>query len=154
VSGDAGVDIEVTTTGNHGLAVGDMISQTNLASAVYTGLFLVKAIISNTAYENMSAVFGSGKNRMPAEDTLTVYRGFIGAYPNVLLVVEESEVPEFIAAVGELASEEDYQGLLDRYGIRRTDRDFWRYSDEFHAAFKALDPVNYGLLDYNRLENR
>ena len=47
-----------------------------------------------------------------------------------------------------------YQSLLDNYGIRRTDRDFWRYSDELHAAFEKSDPLNYGLLDYNRLENR
>jgi hypothetical protein len=111
-------------------------------------------LIRNTAYENMSAVFGSGKNRMPAEDTLTVYRGFIGAYPNVFLVIDESEVPEFVAGVSKLKTEEDYQSLLDNYGIRRTDRDFWRYSDELHAAFEKSDPLNYGLLDYNRLENR
>lgn len=52
----SGVDIAVTTTGTHGLAVGDIISQTNLTSAVYTGTFIVKAIISTTVYE-VAAVF-------------------------------------------------------------------------------------------------
>lgn len=51
-----GVDIEVTTTGSHGLAVDDVVSQTNLTSAVYTGIFVVKAIISVTQYE-VEAVF-------------------------------------------------------------------------------------------------
>ena len=46
-----GVDIEVTTTGSNLLAVGDIVSHTNLTSAVYTGIFVVKAIISATQYE-------------------------------------------------------------------------------------------------------
>ncbi len=54
----SGVDIAVTTGTNHLLAVGDIISQTNLASAVYTGTFIVKAIISDTIYE-VAAVFSA-----------------------------------------------------------------------------------------------
>ena len=52
----SGTDIAVTTTGSHGLAVGDIVSQTNLAIAVYVGIFEVKAIISPTVYE-VAAVF-------------------------------------------------------------------------------------------------
>jgi len=52
----SGVDIEVTTSDNHLLAVNDIVSQTNLTSAVYTGHFKVKAIISDTEYE-VAAVF-------------------------------------------------------------------------------------------------
>lgn len=51
-----GVDIAVTTGAAHGLAVGDIVSQTNLTSAVYTGYFVVKAKISDTVYE-VAAVF-------------------------------------------------------------------------------------------------
>ena len=54
----SGVDIEVTTSDNHLLAVGDIVSHSNLTSAVYTGHFKVKAIISDTEYE-VAAVFTS-----------------------------------------------------------------------------------------------
>ena len=53
---DSGVDIAVTTSTSHGLSAGDIVSQSNLTSAVYTGFFKVKAIISDTVYE-VAAVF-------------------------------------------------------------------------------------------------
>lgn len=52
----SGVDIAVTTTGSHGLAVGKVISQADLTNPVYEGVFVVKAIISPTIYE-VAAVF-------------------------------------------------------------------------------------------------
>lgn len=54
----SGVDIAVTTGDAHNLAIGDIVSQSNLTSAVYTGHFKVKAIISSTIYE-VAAVFTS-----------------------------------------------------------------------------------------------
>jgi hypothetical protein len=41
-----------------------------------------------------------------------------------------------------------------RFGVRRTSRKFWPLSDEAHLAMKEHDGVNFGLLDYSRLENR
>ena len=43
---------------------------------------------------------------------------------------------------------------MERYGVRRTSREFWRHSDEVIAAHHAAGPIANGLLDYNRLENR
>ena len=53
---DSGVDIAVTTADNHLLEDGDIVSQTNLATAAYVGIFVVKDIISATIYE-VAAVF-------------------------------------------------------------------------------------------------
>ena len=75
-----GVDIEVNTTGNHGLTAGDIISQTGLASAVYTGLFVVKAIISNTAYEVVAVYTATDTGFMDAAATLTCDVGSDGNY--------------------------------------------------------------------------
>jgi hypothetical protein len=63
-------------------------------------------------------------------------------------------LPEFIAAVASLASETDYHQLADRFAVRRTNWDFWAYSDALHEAFRLIDPLEAGQLDYNRLENR
>lgn len=74
---DSGVDIEVTTTGAHGLATGAIVSQTNLADAAYVGVFKVKAIISATEYE-VAAVFtatGTGTMNEPATLTCGVEAG-------------------------------------------------------------------------------
>jgi hypothetical protein len=66
-----GVDIEVTTTGNHGLTLGDVVSQTALTSAVYTGIFVVKAIISATQYEVAAVYTATDTGFMDAATTLT-----------------------------------------------------------------------------------
>lgn len=111
-------------------------------------------LVHNDAYANMSSVFQESKNRMPEEDTLSVIPGFIGAYPNAFYVVDEQELPGFVDAISSLVTEGDYADLLDRYGIRRTNANFWQHSDTVHTAFRNADPVTYGVLDYSRLENR
>jgi len=47
-----------------------------------------------------------------------------------------------------------YEKLFDNFAISRTHPGFWSVSDRLHALHLESDPVNYGLLDYNRLENR
>lgn len=76
----SGVDIAVTTTGAHGLAVGDIISQTNLANAVYVGVFVVKAIINTTIYEVQAVFTATGTGTMDQAATLTVGAEAIGEY--------------------------------------------------------------------------
>ncbi len=111
-------------------------------------------LLRNDARLNITSMFGESKARIPDEDTLSVIPGFIGSYPNAFYVVDESEMKAFVDAITGLRSEDDYSGLLDRYGIRRTNPDFWNNSDTFHAAYRRQYPVASGMLDYNRLENR
>ena len=51
IADGGGGEIAVTTTGVHSLAVGDIISQTNLTDTDYRGVFQVNAINSTTIYE-------------------------------------------------------------------------------------------------------
>lgn len=53
-----------------------------------------------------------------------------------------------------LTSEQDYQQFADRFAVRRTHPEFWRHSDQLHQAYHARAPLEAGLFDYNRLENR
>jgi pyoverdine/dityrosine biosynthesis protein Dit1 len=48
----------------------------------------------------------------------------------------------------------DYRVFADRFAIRRTNEKFWAYSDELHEAYKNMNQVEYGVLDYNRFENQ
>lgn len=112
------------------------------------------SLISNNAHSNVAAMFGESRRRLPDEDTLSVLNGFVGAYPNAFFRVEAAQLPDFVAAVKGLDTEEDYGRLLERYGIRRTDPRFWAHSDALHEAYRRLAPVEAGLFDYNRFENR
>ncbi|MFW2405995.1 MAG: fatty acid cis/trans isomerase, partial [Gammaproteobacteria bacterium] len=53
-------------------------------------------ILHNRAHLNITAVFGEDKNFVPEEDTLTVVSGVLGAYPNVLMRVNETDVEDFV----------------------------------------------------------
>lgn len=111
-------------------------------------------VLNNSAYSNIAQIFREDTRRLPAEDTLTVVRGFIGAYPNAFWEVAASELPALAESVRHLGSEADYAALMDRYGVRRTAPAFWDYSDALHTAMRQSLGVSFGMMDYNRLENR
>ena len=111
-------------------------------------------LVHNNAHLNITSMFGERKGRVPEEDTLSIIPGFIGSYPNMFFVVDESDLAFFVDAISTLATEDDYAQLLDAYGIRRTNPEFWRNSDTFHFAYQQLSPLEFGVLDYSRLENR
>ena len=112
------------------------------------------SLVANRAYSSMTSMLKEQKNRLPADDTLSVIPGFIGAYPNTFYRVDASELGDFVDAISSLEVESDYADLLDDYGVRRTDPDFWPNSDTFHQAYWQLNPLTSGMLDFNRLENR
>jgi len=114
----------------------------------------VYSVMRNSAHSNITHLFGEEKYRLPAEDTLTVAKGFIGTYPNTFFVLEAENLPDFVDAVLGLKSEQDYFELKSQYGIRRTHPDFWAFSDALHERYKSINPIEAGLLDFNRLENR
>jgi hypothetical protein len=127
------------------------LPQTTLIELRGVGLF---SLVHNSAYSNLSSLFGEDKRRIPAEDNLTLTRGVIGAYPNSFLRVEPGELEEFIEHLQQLGSEQDYLSLKARFGIRRTSPEFWAFSDRVHQLYKTAEPGEAALLDYNRLENR
>lgn len=111
-------------------------------------------VMHDAGLSNIAALFNEEKRRLPDEDTLTVARGLIGAYPNAFYRVDRAGLPEFVKAVTELAGEEDYRRLAERFAVSRTDASFWEHSDLLHRLYFDLSPIEAGLFDYNRLENR
>ena len=111
-------------------------------------------LLSNNAHLNMSSIFGEQNNRMPDEDTISVIAGLVGSYPNAFFEVEEHALATFVENIVTLRTEANYSALLDSYGIRRTNQDFWQHSDKFQQAVRQQNQHTAGLLDYNRLENR
>jgi hypothetical protein len=114
----------------------------------------IYTLLHDNGFSNIASVFNPESRRLPDEDALTVARGLIGSYPNVFYRVNQQDLPEFIAAVAGLTSEADYRQLAKRFAVRRTNRGFWPHSDGVHEAYHRIDPIEAGLLDYNRLENR
>ncbi|MGY3689246.1 fatty acid cis/trans isomerase [Vibrio coralliilyticus] len=111
-------------------------------------------LLHNNAHTNISSLFDEEGNRDYENDDLTLVRGVIGSYPATYLSLHENEISQLIDMLKNIRSEEDYVKLLDRFAIRRSSDRFWPFSDKVHAWYKENQPVEFGLLDYNRFENR
>jgi hypothetical protein len=111
-------------------------------------------ILHHRAYTNISHMYNEADRRLPQEDRLLITNGFLGAYPNAFWRIDTSQIEGLQRALSQLRTESDYRALLDEYGVRRSDPDFWELSDEAHQALLTSEPIAGGLLDYNRLENR
>lgn len=111
-------------------------------------------LLHNKSYSNISQLLDDAERRRPAEDNLTVVPGIIGAYPNAFFKTTTASLNDFVSQVARMRTEADYIQLLDQFGIRRTNPDFWAYSDELQRYYIQREPVSGGVLDYNRFENR
>ena len=107
-------------------------------------------LVRNSGFTNIAELFREEERRLPAEDSLTVVQGFLGAYPNYFFQVHEKELPQFSRKIGALDSPEAFDAVRERYGVRRNAPWFWRISDKFQRMYQEQDPVTAGLFDYNR----
>ncbi|MEP1594591.1 MAG: fatty acid cis/trans isomerase, partial [Halieaceae bacterium] len=114
----------------------------------------VFTLLRNSGYSNIAQLFKEEDRRLPDEDSVTVVKGFLGAYPNYFFQVNSSEVGAFVKQVGTLGSDSDYVALTKRYGVPRNAAWFWRISDKFHQRYKEQQPIESGLFDYNRYSGR
>jgi hypothetical protein len=111
-------------------------------------------LVANRAHSNVSHLLSESKRIIKEEQTITLVKGVIGDYPNAFFQVDNNELEQFVDLVGAMASEKDYQVLLNRFGVRRTSAEFWAYSDWLAAFYKDSQPIEAGILDYNRFENK
>ncbi len=114
----------------------------------------VLSVIHNKAHANISSLLNENAYLRPKEDSITLVKGVLGDYPNVLMKVEMSELTDWAETIQALQNSQDYTELLNRFGVRRTDPDFWFVSDSIANLNTLNRPRESGILDYNRLENR
>lgn len=127
------------------------LPQTTLLLVPDEGVF---TLVHVSAYSNLSSLFGEERRRRPLEDQLIITCGIVGAYPNSFLRVNRQDLPLLASQMASLNSEEAYQAFKRRFGVRRTDGNFWANSDEVARIFQQQQPAEAAVLDYNRLENR
>ncbi|MFM2581063.1 fatty acid cis/trans isomerase [Vibrio fortis] len=111
-------------------------------------------MIHNNSHTNISSLFNEESNRDYQNDDLTLVRGVVGSYPAAFLELDEAEIPQLVSMLQTIETEEDYVALLDKFAVRRSSSDFWPFSDRVHQWYQQNQPIEFGLLDYNRFENR
>lgn len=115
------------------------------------------SIIRNKAYKNVTSIFQNEEDseyRDFSHDSVTVVDWIEGAYPNFFFTVDIDDVDDFSEQYSQLKSRKDYELLVAMYGIRRTNQKFWETADWFQDEYLREKPIQAGLLDLNRYQNR
>jgi hypothetical protein len=111
-------------------------------------------LLRHNERKNISTLLFEEDTRIPELDSAEVFSGFIGSYPQTIFHVRYAQQDDFIKQIHSITDESSYAQFLDKFAIRRTNPLFWQVSDKIHALHKDIDSIEYGLFDYNRLENR
>ncbi len=114
---------------------------------------LVYSLIHNDAYTNVAFMFGGDARRVSVDDTVTVVRGQFGSYPNFFFAVDLAHTGEFVDALRGVGTTSQFEGFVDRYGIRRTDARFWATSDWLREDLRRAQPIQAGIYDFGRYGN-
>ena len=116
------------------------------------GTAQVYSIIHNREHANVSWIMGEDLQFRPEQDSLTIEKGILGAYPNMFFVLDERQADAFSKAAASITSRDDYDRLVERFGVMRSSSRFWRIYDEINAAALRAQPIERGVLDLTRYE--
>jgi len=114
------------------------------------------SIIRNKAYKNVVSLLSDERDRNLQDiekDSLTVVDWLLGSYPNFFFRVHEKDLDRFVEHCSKLDKQQDFDALIKRYGIRRTNPQFWQTADWFQAQYKLQRPLYSGLYDLSRYSN-
>lgn len=114
------------------------------------GRATIYSLVHNRELSNVSWILGETGRFVPREDSLTVRPGVLGAYPNMFFVVPEDKINAFSAAVLNIKSAGDYERLVNKFGMRRSNEQFWSIFDAANSIHISSNPVRAGTLDLTR----
>jgi Fatty acid cis/trans isomerase (CTI) len=136
----------------HGAAAAWMPETSFVAIERSDGPEAFASVLRESAHTNVAQLFAEKARRVKEEDSLSVVRGFLGAYPNALFAIPQGQLDAFVDAVSKLDGEPSYKALRQRFGVLRSAPEFWTYSDRINDAYRRQAPLEAGLFDYNRLD--
>ena len=114
-------------------------------------------LIRNNAYTHVTSMFqdaAAEANRDFEHDSLTVVDWLEGSYPNFFFVIDSENIEAFAEHYRSIRTRDDYEQFVARYGVRRSNENFWHHADWFHDRYAREKPVLAGLFDLNRYRNR
>ncbi|MEE4242701.1 MAG: fatty acid cis/trans isomerase [Desulfopila sp.] len=111
---------------------------------------LVISAVIHRWHDNVTFLFGEKNALDPVRDTADFFEGFIGSYPNYFFVVDSKDVAEFAGILANYRGSEEDVLRLGKFGVNRSDENFWEAFDWFQERFLAGDPLRAGFFDLNR----
>jgi hypothetical protein len=89
----------------------------------------VYTIVANRSYAFNDVVFDENGARQPELDTMSVYEGLIGDFPNLLIDLKIDQAPAFLAELNAISTAADWQTWKNKYGTLRNTASFWPLLD-------------------------
>jgi hypothetical protein len=111
-------------------------------------------VLRDSAHSNVAELFDEDARRLPAEDGLTVLRGFAAAYPNRFIAVDRGQLKAFVEQAKRAKTSAAVTELIRKHTIERMSPELWPFVDELHEAYWADVPIEAGLVDLSRLDAR
>lgn len=113
----------------------------------------VYSVLRNRAHSNVAFLMGESLRYEAEQDTLTVYPGIIGGYPNFMFDVPASDAERFASALRNAEQQEQFEQVVEQWGVRRTHPQFWEILHDITAWHREHEPLQAGVFDINRFEN-
>lgn len=113
-------------------------------------------IIVDSAYKAHNIVAFEDIAREPSRNRVSIFRGLVGAYPNIIFDIQSDQLDSFLDKISNLKSKVDYFMLQHAFAWKRTHPKFWEFYDELHLwkSFNAPgnDPREQGIIDLSEYE--
>lgn len=113
----------------------------------------VYSIIRNRAHSNVAFIFGESLRHQPEKDTLTIYPGIAGSYPNFIFDVPNTQIADFAEQLKSANNAGRFEELVKQWGVRRTHPEFWEILHDLTAWHQEQQPLEAGVFDINRYAN-
>lgn len=111
------------------------------------------AVVVNRWHNSVNTLFKENSQLDPSKDTLDFFETSMGSYPNYFFDVDLKELPDFFDLIQNYDGSDEYKNKLFKYGVNRSDPDFWEEYDWFQSTFNTQDKIEAGLYDLNRYYN-
>jgi hypothetical protein len=108
------------------------------------------SIVINRWHDNVNSMFGEKNFLDSSKDTMDFIDGGVGSYPNYFLVVDAEDAADFFDMMANFDASPEYVAKIRKFGINRSESDFWNAYDWFQRALDRADPLLAGRYDLNR----
>jgi hypothetical protein len=114
-------------------------------------------LISNRGYLSHNVIFYEDQERDPMRDTISIFRGVVGDYPELFLDVPLERGADFLRRMQDLNADNYRAGLSSLkkdYGIPRNSAKFWPFVDWLHKTLVETGDgyISAGILDLSKYD--
>ena len=114
------------------------------------GDYVTYGILRNRRHSNVAFIFGESLRYQEDLDTLTIVPAPVGSYPNLMLRIDFDQIEQFADDVESMKTKQDFDQMIDHWGVLRMSTDFWDTLHSFSALTRHKTPLEAGIYDVSR----